>query len=105
LNKNASTLSNLDRKYVFFLQESNLFQLLRFVLVNNEEILKVTKPDVDTNQDETKMIWIAYHKRDHKLLDLLLSLESDILKTQMAEVKDRSCLTLRFIDTMDFDIW
>lgn len=39
------------------------------------------------------------------MLDLLLSLESDVLKEQMAEVKDRSCLTLRFIDTMNFDIW
>lgn len=51
------------------------------------------------------MIWIAYHKRDHKLLDLLLSLDSEILKSQMAKVKDRACLTLRFIDTMNFDIW
>lgn len=45
-NKNVESLSVNDRKYIFFLQESRLFQLLRFILANNEEIFKVTNPDV-----------------------------------------------------------
>lgn len=51
------------------------------------------------------MIWVAYKKLDDKLLEMLLSLESNVLKEQMAEVKDRACLTLRFVDSMNFDIW
>lgn len=78
-NVKATDLSESDKKYVFFLQESKLFQLLKFVLVNNEEVFKVTKVDSASNEEIT-LIWIAYKKQDHKLLDLLLSVNSDVLK-------------------------
>lgn len=48
---------------------------------------------------------IAYHDRDAELLDLILSVDSDIKNEQLREVTNRNSMAIHFIKTMDFDIW
>jgi hypothetical protein len=81
-----------------------LNQLLSFVLGYNEENLRATTTSTDGGQRRTLGL-IALHERNSELLELLLSLNSNVFKEQMREVVDRNSLTLRYINTIDFDIW
>lgn len=102
--KNALELSTVDNDYLFELQRSGLNQLLFFILDHNNENLKA-----ETEDPETKEMWtfalMAYHRRDAELLELLLCLNSPIFKSQLAEVKDRISLTVRLLNTIDFNLW
>lgn len=68
----------------------------------NEENLRATTEDSGSKRTLGQ---IALYERDSDLLELLLSLNSDVFKEQMREVKDRNSLTLKYINTIDFDIW
>ena len=48
---------------------------------------------------------IALRDRDCELLDLLLSLDSEVFRSQLRSVKNRQSMSTRFINTQDFDIW
>ena len=60
---NAALLSADNKAFLFSLQESKLFPLLKEVLMMNEQLLRATKQDSVTGEDIT-LIWIAYKKQD-----------------------------------------
>ena len=108
-SKRADLLGNCDlssenNQYLFDLHKSKLTPLLFFILNNNNENLKATIKDSKTGE-MVSFAQIAYNERDSELLDLLLSLNSKVFKAQMKQVVDRNSLTLRLINTIDFDIW
>ena len=102
--RNASDLSAEDNEYLFELQKSGLYQLLFFILNYNNENLRA-----ETEDPETKQKWnfalMAYHRRNSELLELLLCLNSPIFKSQLATVENRMSLTVRILNTVDFDMW
>lgn len=108
-HKNAEQLSEDDNYFLFDLQKSKLYQLLRFVLNENDENLKaltsIPDPDNPTQKITVNFINICLRNRDAQLLELLLSLDSEVLNSQLREVKNRNSMTLRLINTIDFDIW
>ena len=59
----------------------------------------------EKHQKKMNFAKIAYEYRDSELLELLLCLNSDIFKAQMSEVENRNSLTVRLLNTIDFDIW
>ena len=68
--------------------------------------MEVTNEKGDGAEEKgDNLAWVAYRQRDAKLLELLLELDSSVLKKQLRTVTDKECLTLRLINLMDFDIW
>lgn len=67
-----------DRLYIFDLVKQKSFPLLTFILKHNEENLKAVT--TSTSGEERTLALVAYHERDAELLDLLLSLDSDVFK-------------------------
>ena len=102
--KNASHLSEVDTKYLFDLQKSQMDQLLAFVLSQNDENLRATTLHAATHERRT-LSMIAYKERDAKLLELLLSLDSNVMNEQLREVTNKNALSVHLIKTIDFDIW
>lgn len=67
-----------DRLYIFDLVKQKSFPLLTFILKHNEENLKAVT--TSSSGEERTLALVAYHERDAELLDLLLSLDSDVFK-------------------------
>ena len=58
--KNATELSRFDNNYIFELYKSSLYQLLFYILNQNNEILRAVKEDPDSKEMRTFAL-IAYH--------------------------------------------
>jgi hypothetical protein len=73
-------------------------------LSQNDENLKATTLHAPT-QERRNLSQIAYKERDAKLLELLLSVNSDVMNEQLREVTNKNALSVHLIKTIDFDIW
>lgn len=101
---NAKDLKKDDSFYLFDLQKSRINQLLFFLLKENDQNLLATTHDTALKKD-VNFAEIVLGKRDSELLVMLLSLNSDVFKSQMSSITDRNSLTAHLINTIDFDLW
>lgn len=64
-----------DRQYLFELYQFKMYELLTFLLGNNEELFNATSPYMPGGMNLGK---ISYEKKDSELLGVLLSLNSPV---------------------------
>jgi len=105
----AKDMSQQDVDYLFDLKKSKLNLLLSFVLLQNENLLKATITTTETQfsdvQKEMTLAKLACRDQDPELLELLLELESKVLKKQLGEVEDRVTLSVKMLNTLNFTMW
>lgn len=77
----AEDIEAEDKEYLFELQKTKLNLLLSFLLSQNENLLAAKHPTLNLTLGQ-----IAQRNNDSKLLELLLSLNSEVFKRQMGEV-------------------
>jgi len=79
--------------------------LLKFIFGFNQNLLTVKTTDPKTYEELTILL-VALHTKDAVLLEILLSLRSEVLLNQFGEMGgDGASLTRRFIRTDNVDIW